>query len=612
MATSLTLASIIGSVTAATGHRYGVRDDVGNRMDTLKVIDNPAGGYLAVYHTGDEVKLATSSDLLTWTFRRTLDPHATQPSIHALPTGGFLTAVEYNNQAGSGGRVRLRHYPTLAALVAGTPDREVTPTRSLSACNEGTPVIYSASLTPDIDHSVIDVGFHYQRGCDVDRQGRGRLTNFTGWTAVADTALDAAITAAAAAQGQQVGGNIGDRDVVFFDNGRYTVHEVQYRKGDFSSWRVYLDTWQTGTIGYLPVSTHGGSTAFANPAVTAIRSPSGRPGVAVSLFLPSEGAAPGEAGPLIFYREYSTVPDSSTGVQATYYDNQDLTGSTLTRLEPRIDTDYGTASPSPNLGPDQFSVQWTGQVAVDRAETYRFYTQTDDGARLWVDGVPLVNDWTDHGVVENSGTIALTAGLHDLRMQFYDNGGAALARLLWSSPTTPKAVVPTDHLAPPRSGLRGEYYAGIALAGPARIRVDGTVNFNWGAGFADPNVGAELISVRWTGRVVPQFSQVYRFYTNCDDGSRLWVNNTLLVDNWVDQGPTERSGTITLTAGVPYDLRMEYYNRGGGALAQLLWSSPAQTKQIIPPEALAPSAATPTPVVSTGPEGPTSPPPARR
>jgi hypothetical protein len=189
--------------------------------------------------------------------------------------------------------------------------------------------------------------------------------------------------------------------------------------------------------------------------------------VAVSLFLPSEGAAAGEAGPLIFYREYTTLPDPTSGVQATYYDNRDLTGATLIRLEPRIDTDYGTGSPFPNLGPDQFSVWWSGRVLADRAETYRFYTQTDDGTRLWVDGVALVDDWTDHGVVENSGTITLTAGRHDLRMQFYDNGGGALARLLWSSPSTPKAVVPTDHLSPPRTGLRGEYYAGITLAGPA-------------------------------------------------------------------------------------------------------------------------------------------------
>ena len=70
-----------------------------------------------------------------------------------------------------------------------------------------------------------------------------------------------------------------------------------------------------------------------------------------------------------------------------------------------------------------------------------------------------------------------------------------------------------------------------------------------------------------------RFTETHRFHTDCDDGSRLWVNDVLLVDNWVDQGPTERSGEIALTAGVRYDLRLEYYDRGGSALAQLLWSS---------------------------------------
>ena len=53
MATSVTLTSIIGTVTAATGYRYGVRDSVGNPMDTMKVIDSPDGGYLRIFHTGD-------------------------------------------------------------------------------------------------------------------------------------------------------------------------------------------------------------------------------------------------------------------------------------------------------------------------------------------------------------------------------------------------------------------------------------------------------------------------------------------------------------------------------------------------------------------------------
>ncbi len=305
MPTNISIADILTSVTDSDGHRYGLRDSLGNTMDTLKVIEEPSGGYLGVYHTGDDVKLATSTDLLTWTFRRTLDPQATQPTIHRLSTGGFLTATEYNNQVDSGGRLRVRHYPDLSALNAGAFTRDVTIQRTLSDCNEGTPTIGAVSMLPDIDHSVIDLDFHYQRRCDVDRQASGRLTNLSTWTATADTELDRAITGAAAAQGVRVKGNIGDRDTVVFDDVCYSVHEVQYRKNDFGSWRIYLRDRRSGAVSYLPITTHRGSTAFANPSVSRVVAPSGRPAIVTGLFIPSEGAAPGEGGQLLYYREYS-------------------------------------------------------------------------------------------------------------------------------------------------------------------------------------------------------------------------------------------------------------------------------------------------------------------
>jgi hypothetical protein len=156
MPTNLSIQTLLGDVVGSTGHRYAVKDSAGNTMDTLKIITNPAGGYLGVYHTGNRVNLANSTDLLNWVFRRTLDAQATQPTICALSTGGFLTAAEYSDQAGSGGLLRFRHYANLSWLLAGTVNRERTIPRTSSGCNEGTPNIYSVSLTPDIDHSIID------------------------------------------------------------------------------------------------------------------------------------------------------------------------------------------------------------------------------------------------------------------------------------------------------------------------------------------------------------------------------------------------------------------------------------------------------------------------
>jgi hypothetical protein len=132
------------------------------------------------------------------------------------------------------------------------------------------------------------------------------------------------------------------------------------------------------------------------------------------------------------------------------------------------------------------------------------------------------------------------------------------------------------------TGLNGEYYDAMNFTQRKLTRTDATVNFDWGTGSPNAAIGVDTFSARWTGQVQPQFSQTYTFYTRTDDGVRLWVNGTLLVDKWLDQGPTEWSGTIALTAGTKYNIQMDYYENGGGAVAQLSWSSSSQPKQIIP------------------------------
>jgi len=95
-------------------------------------------------------------------------------------------------------------------------------------------------------------------------------------------------------------------------------------------------------------------------------------------------------------------------------------------------------------------------------------------------------------------------------------------------------------------------------------------------------MGVDHLFGHLTGTVTPLYTQTYTFYTVSDDGSRLWINNQLIVGSWFDQPATERSGTIALTAGQPYNLKMEYYENGGGAVARLLWSSASQAKEVIP------------------------------
>ncbi|MHC4323312.1 MAG: PA14 domain-containing protein [Planctomycetota bacterium] len=150
-------------------------------------------------------------------------------------------------------------------------------------------------------------------------------------------------------------------------------------------------------------------------------------------------------------------------------------------------------------------------------------------------------------------------------------------------------------------GVRGDYYhwndpafvGGGGNPGPVQAfttfmltRTDPQIDFSWGSGSPDPAVNADRFSARWTGEVEAAFTETYTFYASSDDGSRLWIDDKLLVDQWIDQGTTERSGTIDLVAGNTYSLVMEYYETGGGTAAQLRWSSESTPKQFVPQAAL--------------------------
>ena len=151
--------------------------------------------------------------------------------------------------------------------------------------------------------------------------------------------------------------------------------------------------------------------------------------------------------------------------------------------------------------------------------------------------------------------------------------------------TVAEQSTPITWAAPIVAGLRGEYFdtADLNSAELKTIRTDSTVNFNWGA--ASPTgtaiTAADTWSARWSGFVTPLYTQTYTFYTNTDDGARLWVNGKLIIDQWTNTG-AEQNGTIALTAGQRTAIRLEYFQSTGTAAASLSWSSTSQPKQIIP------------------------------
>lgn len=138
--------------------------------------------------------------------------------------------------------------------------------------------------------------------------------------------------------------------------------------------------------------------------------------------------------------------------------------------------------------------------------------------------------------------------------------------LVLFAPTIPMAAdVPPDR-------WKGEYYNNQTLSGnPALTRDDGTefLPFDWKTGSPGEGIPADHFSVRWTRE--KDFSPgYYRFTVRADDGVKFWIDGRLKLDQWIDQSPTTYTvGPIYLSGR--HTLKMEYYENGGGTVAQLSW-----------------------------------------
>jgi hypothetical protein len=288
---------------------------------------------------------------------------------------------------------------------------------------------------------------------------------------------------------------------------------------------------------------------------------------------------------------------TGTGLKGEYYDNLDLTNLLATHPTEGVDFTWSDVTmPDPAVAPGTYSVRWTGQVQAKLSEPVTFYTTSDDGVRLFVDDVLVIDDWTNHGPTEDAGTVALVAGQnYNLRLEFYNDAGGGQIKLSWGSGCVPREVIPPTQLfatytgvvclAPSvgtGAGLKGEYFNTLDFMDLKVTRAAEIVNFDFGGNAPDPTVGATNFSIRWTGQVQARYSGPTTFRTVSDDGARLWLGGALVIDNWTVHPPTENTAVVTLTVGQKYDVRLDYYQDMGGSQIRLLWSGPCQALEAIP------------------------------
>jgi hypothetical protein len=261
------------------------------------------------------------------------------------------------------------------------------------------------------------------------------------------------------------------------------------------------------------------------------------------------------------------------GWRGEYFANRDLAGSpVLVRYDPAIDFDWKDGSPDPAVPADKFSVRWKRTVDLTPG-TYRFFTSSDDGVRIYVNEGLIVDAWgSGHLHSPRNGDVTLGNGQHTIVVEYCDRGGNASAHVWWNR-------------VGEFSGWQGRYYDNAQLrGGPVLIRDDVDINFDWGEGGPTASMPSDSFSVSWT-RQVEFRPDYYRFNVRSDDGGRVWLDKALVMDYWQPMDYQWHYADGFYLEGV-HTLTVEYWERGGGARIRFWWE---------------PSSATPSP------DGPASP-----
>lgn len=277
---------------------------------------------------------------------------------------------------------------------------------------------------------------------------------------------------------------------------------------------------------------------------------------------------------------------ASASARGEYFNGIDLSGPSVERYDPAIDFDWQYGVPIAGISADNFSVRWTSQLTPPASVPYTICAVGDDGVRLWVNGELLVNDWIDSAAKERCGVIALTGGqTYSLKLEYYERTGLASIKLLWSSPTLPKQVIPPSALSccSDRSGISARIAKGrdpdssaFEFAGSREI------NYNWGLGAARDSIGADGFTIRWSGSFAPRTSGTYTFYVTADDGVRLKFRGQTVIDKWIDQSASTYSATFDVQAGSDVGFELDYFENTGFASVKFEWEGPSQTREVIP------------------------------
>jgi hypothetical protein len=256
---------------------------------------------------------------------------------------------------------------------------------------------------------------------------------------------------------------------------------------------------------------------------------------------------------------------TGTGLVGEYFNDPNNGSHFVTlvrgRLDPTVNFDWATTAPAAGVSVDNFSVRWTGQVQAPVSGNYTFTTSADDGVRLWVGGQLLIDNWVDQAVTTRTSVpVALAAGSrYDVRMEYYEHGGLATARLLWAYPGQAQVVIPQSQLyAPPNRAPAANAGTDKTIALPATASLTGTATDD---GLPSPPGALSTTWSRVSGPGTVTFSSPATLNSTASFSTagtyvlRLTVSDSLLVST--------DDVTIVVTSASLNGLTGQYFNDPG-------------------------------------------------
>jgi RHS repeat-associated protein len=179
-----------------------------------------------------------------------------------------------------------------------------------------------------------------------------------------------------------------------------------------------------------------------------------------------------------------------TGLRGSYFDGPAFNRRVFTRIDPRIDFDFGAGKPDPRLRDDLYAIRWVGQLIPRETGSYSFVETSDDGVRLFVGGQRVIDRFLSEGPAaeQRSGPVMLTAGQPvPLVMAYFEDIGAASVRLEWIRPNGVREIIPASQLIP------APETSGTLTATPRSVMLTGAA-----AGCTGNAAGTGNTSLSWT------------------------------------------------------------------------------------------------------------------